>query len=455
MNYTRTHLDGYDEEIVEPDDSSRSTQSPSAEGNGHDPDPWPILAPAAYHGLAGEVVGTILPNTESDAVALLLQYVVSFGNAVGRRPYYQTESDRHYPNLYAVLVGKSAKSRKGTSAGRIRSIFEIADPDWARERTLGGMSSGEGVIWAVRDEIRGMRKGVEEIIDPGVHDKRLLLDERELFQALTVLKRGGNILSRVMRDAWDCRYLLATLTKHSPTRATEAIISVIGHITADELRQALDHTSMANGYANRFLFACVRRSKLLPHGGSSDEKATEKMGTATRHAINAAQAIGRVTMTADAAGLWESVYPELAEGKPGLLGAITDRAEAQSIRLALLYALLDGSPQIERVHLEAGLAIWAYCDASARFIFGDLVGDPVADSLLRALRAAGADGMSRTAIRDLFGRHSSKEQISAALMRLEIVHQVRCERRAAGATGGRRTEVWFAVRNGSQLAVGG
>jgi hypothetical protein len=39
---------------------------------------------------------------------------------------------------------KTSKSRKGTSAGRIRAIFKVADPDWARERILGGMSSGEG-----------------------------------------------------------------------------------------------------------------------------------------------------------------------------------------------------------------------------------------------------------------------------------------------------------------------
>ncbi len=444
MNYTRTPVDYHDEESFE-HPSGSSHRAKSADGNGHEPDPWPTLAPIAHHGLAGEVVATILPNTESDPVALLLQYIVSFGNAVGRQTYYQIENDRHFPNLYTVLVGQSAKSRKGTSAGRIRSIFEIADPHWARERTLGGMSSGEGVIWAVRDEIRGMRKGVEEIIDAGVGDKRLLLDEREFFQALAVLKREGNILSRVIRDAWDCRYLLATLTKHSPTRATEPFISIIGHITADELRQVLDHTSMANGYANRFLFACVRRSKLLPHGGSPDEKATQKMGTATLRAIEAARSIGPVTMTADAARLWENVYPQLAEGKPGLLGAITGRAEAQSLRLALLYALLDGSPQIERVHLEAGLALWAYCDASAEFIFGDLAGDPVADTILRALRAAGTGGMSRTEIRDLLGRHGSSEQISAALMRLKTMHHFRCERRSAGTTGGRWTEVWFAM----------
>jgi hypothetical protein len=176
-----------------------------AKGNGHYQDAaWPVLTPDAYHGLAGEVVARILPDTESDPAALLLQYLVSFGNAVGRQPYYLIEQDRHFANLFTVLVGQTSKSRKGTSAGRIRAIFNIADPDWTREHILGGMSSGEGVISAVRDPVCAIRKGVEELIDAGVSDKRLLLDEREFFQALAVLKREGSILSRVIRDAWDC-----------------------------------------------------------------------------------------------------------------------------------------------------------------------------------------------------------------------------------------------------------
>src|SRR5262249_12343443 len=94
-----------------------------------------------------------------------------------------------------------------------------------------------------------MRKGEEEMVDAGVDDKRLMLDEREFFQALAVLKREGNTLSRIVRDAWDCREMIGSLTKHSPTRATKPFISIMGHITPYELRQTLDHTSMANGYA--------------------------------------------------------------------------------------------------------------------------------------------------------------------------------------------------------------
>jgi hypothetical protein len=308
------------------------------------------------------------------------------------------------------------------------------------------MSSGEGVISAVRDPVYGIRKGVEELIDAGISDKRLLLDEREFFGALTVLKREGTILSRVVRDAWDCCERLQTITKHSPTRATQAFISVIGHITVEELRRSLDQTSMANGYANRFLFICVRRSKLLPHGGSLSEDAIGLLGARTLEALITARTIDRITMTEAAAHYWADVYTRLAQGTPGLLGAITDRAEAQTIRLALVYALLDQAPQIDVKHIEAALALWRYCEASARHIFGDIIGDPAADTILRALRGAGTDGLSRTDLINLFGRNLPANKIDAALVALLSAGKVRRGSIKKPTGAGRPREMWFAVQ---------
>ena len=142
---------------------------------------------------------------------------------------------------------------------------------------------------------------------------------------------------------------------------------------------------------------------------------------------------------------WKDVYPALSEGLPGLLGAITDRAEAQTIRLALVYALLDQAPQIDVVHIDAALALWKYCEASARYIFGDLVGDPVADTILRALRAAGADGLSRTDLINLFGRNLSANKIDAALVALLSAGKVRRGSVKKAAGSGRPREMWFAL----------
>ncbi len=82
----------------------------------------------------GIVVRTLEPHTESDPVALLLQFLALFGNAIGRGPHFKVEGDQHFTVLNAVLVGETAKSRKGTSAGRVREIFKTADSEWESTR---------------------------------------------------------------------------------------------------------------------------------------------------------------------------------------------------------------------------------------------------------------------------------------------------------------------------------
>ena len=53
---------------------------------------------------------------------------------------------------------------------------------------------------------------------------------------------------------------------------------------------------------------------------------------------------GRLTKserTEAARQLWAEIYPELSEGKSGLVGALTARSEAQVLRLSCIYALLE------------------------------------------------------------------------------------------------------------------
>jgi hypothetical protein len=397
---------------------------------------WSVMPAEAYVGLSGEVVRTIEPHTESDPVGLLLQFLASFGSAVGRGPHYLVEGDRHFTILNAVLVGDTAKSRKGTSAGRIRQVFKLTDDDWESTCVKTGLSSGEGLINEVRDPVTNG----DMVIDPGVEDKRLLVLEAEFAGTLTMMRRPGSVLSRVVRDAWDCRDL-AVLTKNNPTRATGPHISIVGHITIDELLAKMDRTSMANGYANRFLFACVRRARLLPHGGDLDDCAVRQLAMRTRERITLAREVSRVMMAADAREVWEQAYRALSQGRPGLLGAIMGRAETQTIRLAVIYALLDGRDQIGVEHLNAALAVWSYCEASAVYIFGGIAAGKTEDVIAAALRQAGEAGMTRTEIRDLFGRHRKGHEIDAALTALAA--NGKAKRIVGSTTGGRPPTVWI------------
>jgi nucleotide-binding universal stress UspA family protein len=121
---------------------------------------------------------------------------------------------------------------------------------------------------------------------------------------------------------------------------------------------------------------------------------------------------------------------------------VTSRAEAQCVRLALIYALLDGAANIDRPHIRAALAVWEYAEVCAAHIFGASLGDNVADDILRALQNTGREGMSRTAIRDLFGRHQSADRIGAALALLASRGRAKMETRQSA---GRPTEIWIAM----------
>lgn len=412
---------------------------------------WPApLAEEAFLGLAGEFVRLVEAHSEADPAALLVQFLVEFGSLVGRKAHFVVEADSHFTNLFVCLVGPTAKGRKGTSESQVRRILGAVDTTWATDRVMSGLASGEGLIWQVRDAIetreptkdRGRITGYQTVIaDEGVSDKRLLVVEPEFARVLQVCEREACTLSAIIRAAWDTGDL-HVLTKKQAARATGAHISIVGHVTRDELVRLLSDTALANGFANRFLWVCVRRSKCLPRGGQFAGVDFAPLTRRLAAAVEFARECERVEPDEAAWSVWERVYPDLSEGRPGMLGSVTARAEAQTMRLAMLYALLESSTTIGVEHLEAALAVWRYCYDSARWVWGDAVGDPVADEILRALRGAGEPGMTRAEIYDHFGRHVRRERLGTALMALGRAGWARPTRRG---TEGRPVEVWHAV----------
>jgi hypothetical protein len=407
-------------EGIEIEDPIQDVEEPMGENGGPDEkteeapppplaeEPWPELHEDALYGVAGDYVREIEPHTESDRAALLVQTLAYAGNVIGRFPYYATEDDFQRCNINGVMVGPSATGRKGTSAGRVLAFFMRSAPEWVEKCMLNSLSSGEGLIHRVRDPVYKIKKGKLEMTDAGVDDHRLMVTVGEFFQILAVMVRPGNTLSVVIREAWDGKKLEIP-TRTAPETSTDAHISIIGQSTKEELLQHLDSTSLMNGFANRFLFVLVKRSQYLAHGGGDlDDAVKTVLGKRLKKAIEAAQsgstimAPWQVTMTEAAKVEWDVIYNKIErEVVPGMLGGVCRRRSPQTLRLAMIYALLDCAKQIDVVHLRAALALWRYCEASAKFIFGDLLGDVVADSILLALRQQGDGGLSRNDIYEM------------------------------------------------------
>jgi hypothetical protein len=327
-----------------------------------DPPSWPELAEEALCGLPGEIVEVVEPHTEADPVAVLASFLAAFGNAIGRGAFFRVGADTHHLKLNVGIVGDTSKGGKGMSWGYVRQLMHATDERWTTEKVLHGLSSGEGLIYAVRDRVESVnKKGEKMVLDPGVEDKRLLALEAELAGVLKVMSREGNTLSPVIRQSWDDG-ALQTLTKNSPMKATDAHVSIIGHITKAELLRHLTETEAANGFANRFIWLMVKRSKELPFGGEWHKVDTAPLVKCLSSALEFASAPVLVTWGDSARKIWSEVYGPLSDGKPGLFGAVVGRAEAQVMRLAALYAAMGESHEIEREHLLAALALWEYSE---------------------------------------------------------------------------------------------
>ena len=411
---------------------------------------------AAFIGPIGRWAKLILPRTEASVENLLFSALIAFGNALGRSCFYRIGSTKHFPNEFLLIVGRSAKARKGTGMSEARALMQTLDETWAKTRVKSGLTSGEGLIHQIRDEklkkepVKDKKTGLVTsyqwvIADPGVPDKRLLLVEEEFSRVLKMGKREGNTTSDVIRQAWDSHNLHVT-AKNAGEEASDPHVSIIGQITREEFRDVVNPTDFSNGFLNRFLFCAVNRSKLLPNPVDGPDPAqlgaiVEELKTVIAEANERPY---RLTMTSDASQLWAAFYRQLPD-RGGLIGDITARAEPHIIRIAMIYALSEREAEIDIRHLEAAIAVWSYCEASVEWVFQqqtDSDAKSSEDPLLEALAEAAGKGMKRSEISKIvFKGNRSTEEIGKILHGLAEKRRIRC--RKLKRTTGKPVELWY------------
>ncbi len=410
----------------------------------------PTIDEAALHGPVGDWVRTLAPHTEASIAGLLFSALTAIGVLVGRGPSITLDGARHGLNLFTLMIGRTSSGRKGTAWAHTRRLLREIDADFATKNVITGLSSGEGLINAIRDpsEKRGERGA-----DPGVVDKRVLVSEHEFGGVLKKQSRDGNTLSHVIREAWDGNDL-CTMTKGNPQRATDPHVGIIAQITPDELGRGLKEGEFQNGGVNRFLFVWCERSQFLPFGGTPDEGALRTVAAKIAQAVKRSERAGHIEPYTPAAYTWwQDHYRGLATVMPGRAGAATQRGPAQVQRLALLFALLDEARARDQVHFEAALAVWRYSEATAKYVFGNSELSEKALRLETALLESGPQGMDRRTIRqEVFGSNNvGGQEIVRVLNELrEVGSAVQISEKGKG----RPREVWIHMQHIQAPALG-
>ena len=329
-------------------------------------------------------------------------------------------------------MGDSSRSRKGSSWDHVHRLISGADPAIAT-RILTGLERGGAYLVGPRPHRPGgsRRRGSTAAGDrAGVRQRaqeRRPRDQHAVTDAALGVGRAAP----------------AILTRTAPARATDAHISVIGHITATELRHHVNAVELANGLLNRFLLLSVRRVRLLPEGGDPDP-------------LNRTGLDRRLVKTLDAARPRRRDPPRTGSPRPLARRLPTPRRTTARDRRRDQRARRSAHDPA-RAHIRA-----------ARPRPRDRAGAPRCRARALGLRAAlshlGArahdrrparppdprrahprapQGLTRTQLRDLLHRNPTTQQLDQALAKLADDGKITSQR---VLTAGRPAELWTATR---------
>lgn len=307
----------------------------------------------SLHGLPGRIVKQVDRYTEADPAAVLLQLLCMFANCIGLSPHLKIGNRIHNARIYVSVVGGTSTGRKGTSMSVAKDLMQAADEEYVKNCFIKGASTGEGIISA---------------FSSAQGEKKLQIIEEEFSSILSRKKRDGSVMSEVLREGYDSSSFQIT-NKNSPIKVDNSHLSLIVHITPQELEKTFASVDAANGFANRFIWLISHRSKLLSKGSTVPDSLNRDLALEIRQTLEVARAFSEIKFHDSTSTLWDKLYFELNEEIPGVVGAISARGVVNTFRLALIYALFDKSNVILPAHLEAAYSLWMYSLDCIRKIF--------------------------------------------------------------------------------------
>lgn len=434
----------------------------------------PALDPDVFACYLGTLVRQVQADTEADPVGVLASLACAAGVYLGPGPHVPAGDDRHPLLVWPLVIGRTSAGRKGASWSTARRLLVAADSEFMTGNVRSGLTSGEGLAamfaepdeqpdpgpTATTDTTPGGKQATEgggsgtgdPVRKPArpsgglpAGDRRLLVFEPEWAAVMARMRREGNSLSATLRAAWEGGDL-STLNV-SARIAPTSHIGLLAHITPGEFRAKVSHSDMAGGTYNRFLPVVVARSKFLPLAQGADPALVDLIGAQLRERLRAARRTGMLAVTGDGARLWRRLYVEFStdpgeeDGSP--VEQFVSRAAPNCLRIAGLYAALDGADGVHSRHLAAAAALVRYSIDSARSVFTD---NAALTRLAAWIADAGPIGRTREEIRSIyFGRNKTAAEIRPLLDTLLAAGQIAATNRPrADGKPGKGAEVFTA-----------
>ncbi|MFE0027069.1 DUF3987 domain-containing protein [Amycolatopsis sp. NPDC059021] len=381
----------------------------------------------------GQIVRQVEPTSEADPIAILASLLAFAGVHLGQGPHVRAGDDPHPLLVWPLVIGHTATGKKGTSWSAARRIIHDTDPTFTTANVKSGLTSGEGLAQRFALDDDGEAPG----------DLRLLVLESEWGGVMAKMKRDGNSLNAILRQAWEGGDL-STLTVNARI-APESHVGIVAHITPGEFKSKLSDADMAGGTYNRFLPLAVAWSKALPLSQGAAPELVRGIATQLEKRLDDGGRLGVIGFTSTATPVWRNLYLEFNTDTTGHhphVQQFISRAVPNCLRIAAIHAALDGQHAIHPEHLHAAAALVRYSIASARALFTDT---ETPARLAAYIAEAGDTGRTRTEInRNHFAGRPPKD-LTAMLTQLVDAGRITTGTRPrADGKPGKPSEVYIA-----------
>ncbi|MES2211397.1 MAG: DUF3987 domain-containing protein, partial [Chloroflexota bacterium] len=371
------------------------------------PDP---PAAAAFSGLLGECVYDIAPGTDASLVGLLGCLIAFAGALVPGRAYFHGQQTS---SPFVALVGESSIGRKGTAMRRVQDAMSTCvEAVYVNRVIVDGINSGEGLVshltW----------KHDSFPYEPTVG----LVYEEEYASLLASRGREGSTLDPKMRQAFDGGPLSNRRSNETKTISPPYWLPALIAITPDELRIRLEAGALQSGSANRWLYLAVEKRETP---ATNDEPAFARehaaaIVAARRVALDDSHPVRVQPAVITTLTEYGDYLPTVSIG---ISRDLVRRLNVIAFRVALIHALVERSDYVTTEHLERALALTEYGRLGIPWIFGETIGSPDADLLLRHLVTSGRltkRAITQEIIRDPIRRQSAIDEL-VRLGRAEVV----------------------------------
>jgi hypothetical protein len=407
----------------------------------------PDFEDALMYGPLGEVTRKLCEFSEANTGAVYLNLLVSFGNMIGRKAYFNAGSTKHYMNEFLAVVGDSSTGRKGTAENAAKSFLSLINQQWLNTCNISGFATRQAVIAQIKDSstFKKMDKETKQYVDveqPGVDDKRLCIREGELSNVFKLMSDPKTKAAELIRDLWDgvaVSNIVAGKSvdgENNSLKCAEPHVSIIGSSTQSLVKSTMPVGVALSGDGNRFLWCYAKRTQLSSTGGPMvdwtklytshvNSKGKKQEVSTFVYFTDILKEFGMLDADGDedpvfypltpaARKHWDDVYwdQETSETK-GFLGGMTSRSSPHIRRMATILCIIDRESSVDVKHLKAAEGIWDYTQRCAQHIF---IGYSIEQyQILKLAKERGAAGIRMIDIHDLFKRHETAEWIRAQI----------------------------------------